>query len=260
MRSGRAGTGRLLPAIVALALVAACSGGRAATIETEALPPPFTYVAVGASETLGVGADDPITQSWPNVFHRTALARSATLVNVGESGATVRQTLDRRLSAALAEEPRLVTVWLNVNDLVRQLSVEQYERDLRELVRALRRGGATDVLVAGMPPVLELPVVRACLPGGTGCRLPGRLPSSEVITERVADYQAAIARVASGEGAILVDLAVAAAGESKGSIVAADGFHPSTEGHRRVAAAFADAVAGLPEAASLLAASPPEPG
>ena len=251
MRRGRAGTRRLLPAIAAVVLVAACSGGPAATVETEALPAPFTYVAVGASDTVGVGADDPVTQSWPNVFHRTALARSATLVNVGESGATVRQTLDRRLPPALAEEPRLVTVWLNVNDLVREVSAEQYEIDLRALVRALRRGGATDVLVAGMPPVLELPVVRACLPGGTGCRLPARLPSAELIAQRVADYDAAIARVASAEGAVVVDLAAAAGGVNNGDLVAPDGFHPSTEGHRRVAMAFQAALAKLPSADEL---------
>ena len=231
-------------------LAAACSGGRPDTIKTEALPPAFTYVAVGASETVGVGADDPATQSWPNVFYRTALTRSATLVNVGESGATVRQTLERRLPAALAEQPRLVTVWLNVNDLVRQVPVEEYERDLGTLVRALRRGGATDVLVAGMPPVADLPVVRACLPGGSGCRLPVRLPSAEAITERAAAYDAAIRRVAQAEGAVVVDLAAAAAGDT-GGLVAADGFHPSSEGHRRVAVAFGQALASLPSAGEL---------
>ena len=243
---------RHLPlALLALAVtVTACSGGRAETVEVEALPPPFTYVAVGASETVGVGATDPATESWPSVFYRTALARSARLVNLGENGATVRQTLDRKLQPAVAEEPRLATVWLNVNDLVRQVAVDQYERDLGTLVRGLRRGGATEVLVATTPPVADLPVVQACLPGGSGCRLPSRLPSAEVITERVAAYNAAIARVAAAEGAVVVDLAAAASGTTA-SLVAADGFHPSTEGHRRVAAAFTAALAALPAAAPL---------
>jgi acyl-CoA thioesterase-1 len=183
-----------LPLALAALLASACAGGPPESLKPEALPAPFTYVAVGASETVGIGADDPLTQSWPSVFHRTGLARSATLVNVGVSGATVQEALALELQPALAEEPRLVTVWLNVNDLVRQLPVARYERDLGTLVRALRRGGATDVLVASTPPVVDLPVVRACLP---------------------------------------------------------DGFHPSTEGHRRVAAAFADALASLPSAAEL---------
>jgi putative ABC transport system ATP-binding protein len=51
----------------------------------------------------------------------------------------------------------------------------------------------------------------------------------------------------------LADRALAAAAGTAGGegLVAADGFHPSTEGHRRVAAAFAAAVAALPSAAEL---------
>lgn len=250
--SVRAGGLRLPLALAALALLAnACAGGPAETLEPEALPPPFTYVAVGASETVGIGTDDPLTQSWPSVFYRTALARSATLVNLGVSGATVQEALALELQPALAEEPRLVTVWLNVNDLVRQVPVERYERDLGTLVRALRRGGATDVLVASTPPVVDLPVVRACLPGGSGCALPLGLPSAEAITERVAAYNAAITRVAAAEGAVVVDLKAAAGDGIDPALVAADGFHPSTEGHRRLAAAFSDALASLPSAAEL---------
>ena len=253
---------RLVAAAASLAMLAsACSGGRPETVEAEELPPPFTYVAVGASETVGIGAEEPASQSWPSVFYRTALARSARFVNVGESGATLRQVLDRRLQAALAEDPRLVTVWLNVNDLVAQVPVEQYERDLGRLVKALRRGGAADVLVATTPPVADLPVVKACLPGGSGCRLPSALPPASVITQRVAAYNEAIGRVAAAEGAVVVDLAAASAasGGITGSLVAADGFHPSTEGHRVVAAAFAEAVAGLPSAAQLRQTTPSPP-
>lgn len=252
----------LHPLVLAVAIVlsaTACSGRPAETVKAEELPPPFTYVAMGASETVGVGADEPASQSWPSVFYRTALARSARFVNVGESGATVRQALDRKLQTAQAEQPRLVTVWLNVNDLVAQVPVAQYERDLERLVRALRRGGAADVLVASTPPLVELPVVKACLPGGSGCRLPSTLPSASVITERVAAYNDAITRVAAAEGAVVVDLGAATGGGINGSLVAADGFHPSTEGHRRVAAAFTEALAALPSAPSLRPPSAPQP-
>ncbi len=237
-------------AAIALLLVAGCAK-RSSTVAIEALPPAFTYVAVGGSETMGVGAGDPANESWPNVFLRTALARSATLVNVGMADATVRQALDRSLQPALAEAPRLVTVWLNVSDLVRLVPVEEYERDLGTLVRALRRGGAADVLLASTPPLVDLPLVQACLPGGSGCRLPVRLPSAELITQRVTAFNAAIARVAAAEGAVVVDLAAAADAGRPGDLVAADGLHPSTEGHRRAAAAFSAALAAMPSTAPL---------
>ena len=246
----------LLVALAVVALLAgACAGGPPETFEAEALPPPFTYVAVGASETVGIGADDPSTESWPSVFYRTALPRSATLVNVGVSGVTVREALDQELQAAVAEEPRLVTVWLNVNDLLRQVPVEHYERDLATLVGALRRGGATEVLVANTPPVGDLPLVRACLPGGSDCLLPFRPPSSELIAQRVDAFNAAISRVAEAQGAVVVDLHASSGGRIDDALVADDGFHPSTEGHRRVAAAFADALGSLPSAAELRSAT-----
>ena len=74
-----------LPAVVAVAvLLSACSGGTA-KVGNSVLPsvspsgPAFTYVAVGASETAGVGADDPPTQAWPAVFFRLTMPRSAVI-------------------------------------------------------------------------------------------------------------------------------------------------------------------------------------
>ena len=249
---------------VVLALLAttgvACAGDPPETLAVDALPPAFAYVAVGGSETVGAGADDPATESWASVFYRGALTRSATHVNLGQWAATVRSALDRQLAPALAEEPRLVTVWLGIADLVRDVPVADYERDLGELVRALRRGGGTEVLVAGTPALTDLPAVQDCLAGGTGCRLREGLASGEDLAERVAAYDAAIARVAAAEGAVVVDVRSSTGGGPGSGLVSDDGFHPSTEGHRRVAAAFADAAAGLPEAASLVAASPLEGG
>jgi lysophospholipase L1-like esterase len=62
----------------------------------------------------------------------------------------------------------------------------------------------------------------------------------------VAAYNAATARVADREGAVLVDLnaaglAARAAGTA-GTQVAPDGLRPSTAGHAAVAAAFAAAL------------------
>jgi lysophospholipase L1-like esterase len=102
--------------------------------------------------------------------------------------------------------------------------------------------------------------VQDCLAGASGCRLRQGLASGEDLAERVAAYDAAIARVAAAEGAVVVDVRSATGGGPGSELVSDDGFHPSTEGHRRVAAAFAAAAQGLPEAASLLMASGPEVG
>jgi lysophospholipase L1-like esterase len=231
---------RLTAATVTLLVLAlpACSSPR-----PEVLPPPPdtgpapVYVAVGASETTGVGSDQPLRDAWPRVLHRTALPPGSVFVNMGIPGATVAQALAEEMSPALQVRPDLVTVWLNVNDMVRGVSPAEYERQLDTLVKALRRDGATRVLVANTPPLDRLPAFLA------GRNL-GVLPSPEVVVQLTAAYNAAVARVAERQGALLVDLhAVGVAARAAGtepSLVSADGFHPSTAGHAAVGAAFAE--------------------
>ena len=203
--------------------------------------PPRVYVAVGASETVGVGADDPATQAWPRVLHDRALAGTR-FVDVGVSGATVRDALTGQLARALAEDPDVVTVWLAVNDALSLVPVADYEQSLGNLVHALRQGGRTEVLVANVPPLDRLPAYRACLPGSgvtdVPCALP-LVPSPAEVRATVADFNAAIGRVAAREGAVLVDLS---AERDLASLTSDDGFHPSTRGHRVVARAFAAAL------------------
>ena len=200
-----------------------------------------TYVAVGASETVGIGADHPKTEAWPRVLHDTTLRRS-TFVNLGVSGATVGEALAVQLPDALAAQPDVVTVWLAVNDLTHLVPVPAYEQQLRTLVHELRRNGQTTVLVGNMPPVDRMPAYLACLPGAVAtevkCQLP-IVPPPAVVRELVASYNEAIARVVQAEAAVPVDLS---RGRNLTRLTSSDGFHPSTAGHRMVAAAFARAL------------------
>ena len=249
-------------AAAAAVLLAGCSGGDgpAATSATPSVSGPAAssatpsaaaasatpagevdvYVAVGASETVGVGADHPASQAWPHVLQRRELA-DARYVNVGVSGSTVGQALTEQLPQALAAEPDLVTVWLAVNDITHGVTVQTYEQQLRTLVHALRRDGATEVLVGNVPAVQDLPAYRACLPGATTdveCVLPV-VPPAELVAATVQSFNAAVERVVEAEGARLVDLS---ARRDLTRLTGDDGFHPSTRGHRLVAATFATAL------------------
>jgi len=198
----------------------------------------MVYVAVGASETVGEGADNPARDAWPAVLHRRALGK-AEFVNLGVSGSTVGQALGDQLPAALAAEPDVVTVWLAVNDLTHLVPVEAYEAQLSRLVHELTREGRTQVLVGNVPAIERLPAFRACLPGASvgavPCQLPV-VPSVPEVQAIVKTYNAAIARVVKAEGATLVDLSE---GRDLSRLTGKDGFHPSTAGHRLVAAEFA---------------------
>ncbi len=225
-------------ATVLVLLAAACTASK-----PEVLPPPTdtgpapVYVAVGASETVGVGSDQPLRDAWPRVLHRNALPPGSVFVNMGIPGATVAQALAQEVAEALAARPNLVTVWLNVNDMTRGVSPAEYERQLDSLVRQLRGDGSTRILVANTPPLDQLPAYQAG-------RLLDGVPAPEAVQELVADYNAAIARVVQRHGALLVDLhAVGMAARAAGteaSLVSRDGFHPSTAGHAAVAEAFAE--------------------
>ena len=235
-------------------LLTACSSGTAAnqarTSPPQASGPPITYVAIGASETVGVGAADPTHDAWPQVFFRTALPRSTVFYNFGIPGATVAIALSDELSDALSVQPSLVTVWLNVNDLIAGESAAVYENQLDELVHALRRGGAARVLVANTPHLDQLPAYIECRAGTAqpGITCPAQTaPTPDVLNSSVAAYNASIARVVQREGAILVDL------NSQGEVpdlhpdwVSSDGFHPSTSGYAAVAAEFAAALKSAP--------------
>jgi acyl-CoA thioesterase-1 len=205
--------------LIAVLLPVACTGEEGAVERV-------VYVAVGASDTTGVGLADPAREAWPQVFRRAALPDDARFVNVGVSGSTVADALRVQVPRALDADPTLVTVWLNVNDLVRLVGPDTYEARLRDLVNRLRGGGRTTVLVANTPRLDHLPVV-------------SRFGIDPALVSRGVDsYNAAIQRVVESEGAVLVDLH---AEEVDPVYVGPDGFHPSASGHRAVAALFAAA-------------------
>jgi acyl-CoA thioesterase-1 len=232
--SGSAGDGAASPAT---STAAPRSGSASASPRAE----PRVYVAVGASETVGVGADDPATEAWPRVLHDRAMP-SARFVDVGVSGATVRDALTGQLARALAEDPDVVTVWLAVNDAISLVPVADYEASLGRLVHALRQDGRTEVLVGNVPPLDRLPAYRACLPDSgvtdVPCALPV-VPTPGQVRANVAQFNTAIERVVAREGAVLVDLS---AERDLAGLTSDDGFHPSTRGHRVVARAFAAAL------------------
>ena len=197
-----------------------------ASLARQASPRPLTYVAVGASDSVGVGADRPEAESWVAVLHGR-LPEGSRLVNLGVSGSLLGQALEQQLPVALDSNPDLVTVWLAVNDLNARVPLDRYSTELDSLLGHLRQGTAATILVANVPDLTPLPVYQQ-----------QRL-DPELVRAEVRRWNEAIARLADHHGAILVDLhaggyELAAHPE----YVARDGFHPSTDGYRRIADLF----------------------
>lgn len=238
---------RGLTAAGILLLLSACNAQT--TGVTKSTPPPRNeiYAAIGASETFGIGADDRYRQSWPQVFYNDALPSSTVFYNFGIPGATTAEALKDEVPAAVGVHPTVVTVWLNVNDLIQGVTSTTYEAQFRQLVHRLRRNGQTRVLVANMPDLRQLPAYKSCLPNavgtGTACPIPGSLlPSPDSLGNAITAYNTAIAQVAKQEGATLVDL------YTQDAVIAqhpdwfsSDGFHPNGQGYAVIAHAFEDA-------------------
>jgi len=204
------------------------------------------YAAVGASETVGIGTDDPVRDAWPKVLWRDALA-DAVFYDLGVPGSTTAEALTLQVPQAIALEPDVVTVWLNVNDLIAGVPSARYEMQLGRLVHQLRGGGSTEVFVATTPRLDSLPAYLECRPGppsfGASCPLPRLLPGPKVVRTAVDRYNAAIERVVQREGAVLVDLhGFGDAPADHPEYIAIDGFHPSSEGAAVIASAFEDAL------------------
>ncbi|MFN8475506.1 MAG: GDSL-type esterase/lipase family protein [Anaerolineae bacterium] len=207
----------LILALVAL-LLAGCS--RAAP------PPGLTYVALGASDTVGVGASDPTTEGWvPQFYHR--LPPNTKLVNLGVSGFKLNEALTQTLPIAQDAHPDIVTIWLAVNDFNARVDLVQYERDLDKLLAGVQASGAQRILIANIPALEGVPVYAS--QGIPPQRLAGQ----------VSQWNDVIARQAAKHGAILVDVhSQWSELASHPEYVSIDGFHPSAAGYSRLADLF----------------------
>lgn len=203
---------------------AACRGAASADPTLRRL----TYVALGASDSVGVGASSPDTENWPAVLHRKLPAGSR-LVNLGVSGSLIRQALDQQLPVALDTDPDLITIWLAVNDYGARVPLPRYAADLDLLLSTLRATTRAAILVGNVPDLGVLPVA-------------ARFDLRDI--ER---WNRAIAELARRHGAVLVDLRpIWQEIAQHPEYISSDGFHPSTTGYQRLADVFYAAATDSP--------------
>ncbi len=194
---------------------------------------PDVYVALGASDAVGVGAGAPAEEGWvPRV--QAGLPAGTSLVNLGISGAALRDVLEQQLPPALDARPRWVTIWPGVNDLRAGVDLATFARQLDTLL-----GSFDEHIPAGLPRptliVLNIPDLRY-LPAFAG-------PDLAALDTTVRSWNEAIGRVAGRHDAIVVDLHdhwSELAGHPE--YISSDGFHPSTAGYRRIGGLVLDAL------------------
>src|SRR5690348_6617921 len=226
----------LLLALGALALAAcgeASSARRATSQATPTVTPSMVYVALGASDAVGVGASDPSTTAYvPRLIAR--LPAHAFALNLGVNGYTVKQALAEELPQALAAHPTLVTVWLVGNDFRQCTPLADYQRDLDSLLGQLQSQTHAQVFVANAPDMSLLPAIRDGSPNLGAC-LRGLQPAQ--IHAIVEQWNTVIDAVVAKHHQVLVDLFHSDLAAHP-DYIASDGFHPSDGGYRVLADLF----------------------
>ena len=86
-------------------------------------------MAIGASDTFGIGTSDPYMENWPTDL-ADKLNQKVHLINLGIPGITLHDALSLELPVALDSHPKLITIWLGVNDIADKVPVNSYSHDL----------------------------------------------------------------------------------------------------------------------------------
>jgi lysophospholipase L1-like esterase len=185
----------------------------------------FTYVAIGASDTFGVGANDPYTENWPSDLTELIGGR-VHLLNLGVPSMTVHNALDTELPIVLTTQPNLVTIWLAVNDLATHVPVDNYSHDLDTLLSRLQAVAPhARIEVGNVPDLTSVPFFFTY--------------DQNTLRQEMSAYNRAIASIVKRHHTILVDLS----GQSYNlqefpQYISGDGLHPSTSGYLQIAQLF----------------------
>jgi acyl-CoA thioesterase-1 len=193
--------------------------------EREGTDRPKVFAAIGASDVVGMGANDPERNNWATVLH-SYMPTGTRLVRLARPGITLREANASEVFQAVKAKPDLVTLWNCVNDLAKRVPLGDYTRELEIALSRLTRETEARIVVLNVPDLSRLlpetigEVQRTMVRGGI-------VQWNGAIAKTVARY---------GTRVRLLDLfAVSDEMMSQRDYVAADGFHLSTAGHKALA-------------------------
>jgi lysophospholipase L1-like esterase len=186
-----------------------------------------TYVALGASDAVGIGSNIPGSQGYVPLV-ATHLPKGSHLINLGIIGIQLHQALSQELPLALTTSPNLITIWLVANDFIDGVTYDSYVHDLSYLLHQLHVSTHARIVMANLPDMTRLPAYA------------NETPSQKAqMIVAIQKWNKGIAELAKQYGVALVDLF------SQGSQITAhpeyisgDGFHPSPTGYVQLANYF----------------------
>ncbi len=194
---------------------------------------PVTYVALGASDAVGVGSNFPGSQGYVPLI-AAHLPNGSHMINLGISGIHLHEALTEELPLALTTSPNLVTIWLVANDFVAGVTYSDYVHDLNMLLQQLHTGTHARIAMANLPDLTRVPAF-----------------ANESSTQKsqmlraIQRWNVGIAQLAKVYGVVLVDLLIHGSElTAHPEYVSFDGFHPSPSGYAQLANYFWQAIKG----------------
>ena len=187
---------------------------------------PVMYVALGDSTVHGMGATSPPNNYVSRLAERLRSVYSAArLVNLGVNGATAADVVSSQLPRLVALRPDLVTLSVGPNDITRERTAQQYERDIESILRTLSDRTTAVVVVNLIPDLTVTP------------RFRGHAEEAAV-GQMVLRFNEALVRQAGAHHVGVVDLYEPSRREvpRHPELISADGYHPSEYGYSRWAA------------------------
>jgi lysophospholipase L1-like esterase len=212
--------------LAALAVLAALAAGPPAAAEPARTLPlvrddGLLYVALGDSTVSGAGASRP-----EHNFVSRLLARlgreygQARAKNLGTPSATAVEVAIRQVPEAVWLAPQLVTVTVGPNDVLDEVPLETFERNVQFILERLRQETRALIVLNLIPDFVLTPKFRVA-------------PNAAELAGRIRRFNEVLARQGAGQGALVVDLYAPsqAALRAHPHLVSADGYHPSDVGY-----------------------------
>ncbi len=194
------------------------------------------FLAFGDSMTEGT-VSDPVTlrllllatpQSYPSqlqeMLQRRYTAQTFTMINEGKAGYQARRDVERLTGLLQSARPEVVLLMEGANDLNSggDAVIPAVVDAMEEMVERARAAHIM-VFLATLPPQRE---------GGSRAKAPAS----------IVPYNRELAKVAAQEGAVLVDVYTAIGSAVPGTLIGADGLHPTPEGYVKIAETFLAAI------------------
>lgn len=193
------------------------------------------YVALGDSFTAGAeGATPPEDEAarWPDELAATLGAANPALEyhNLAVAGASSTEVAAGQLDLSISLDPDLVTIFCGANDVLLSVrpDIDSYAATFGYMLERLQSEAPAAALMTATCPDFS-------------AFIPFRPRSRERVARGLRELNEATRTVAAGHGVLCLDFAAHPRADHRGSF-ALDGYHPSPEGNRSAAVAFAQAL------------------